>query len=93
MKRNLLSILFLVGIAPAMLGQQLKIDRIELMPNKPEPYIMRDWKQVAIGYDSLVYDVTKKGEYLPLTRITSDVTNFPGRKAICNTLLSDLPIP
>ena len=61
MKRNLLSILFLVGIAPAMLGQQLKIDRIELMPNKPEPYIMRDWKQVAIGYDSLVYDVTKKG--------------------------------
>lgn len=81
MKRNLLSILFLVGIAPAMLGQQLKIDRIELMPNKPEPYIMRDWKQVAIGYDSLVYDVTKKGEYLPLTRITSDVTNFPGRKS------------
>ena len=51
------------------------------MPNKPEPYIMRDWKQVAIGYDSLVYDVTKKGEYLPLTRITSDVTNFPGRKS------------
>lgn len=36
MKRNLLSILFLVGIAPAMLGQQLKIDRIELMPNKPD---------------------------------------------------------
>ena len=81
MKRNLLSIFLLAGIASAMFGQQLKIDRIELMPNKPEPYVMRDWKQVALGYDSLVYDVTKKGEYLPITRITSDVTNFPGRKS------------
>src|SRR5258706_8266094 len=45
---------------------QIIIQRIELMPNEPSPYSMRDWKQVAIGYDSFVYDIDKLGQYLPL---------------------------
>ena len=32
-------------------GKSITFDRIELMPNMPAPYEMRDWKQVAIGYD------------------------------------------
>ena len=37
-------------------SESITIDRIELMPNMPAPYEMRDWKQVAIGYDELVFD-------------------------------------
>ncbi len=36
------------------------------MPNMPSPYKMRDWKKVAIDFDSLVFDFEKKGDHLPL---------------------------
>lgn len=81
MKQFIWILLFSAGLCPAISAQQLNIDRIEQMPNKPEPYVMRDWKQVALGYDSLVYDINKKGQYLPLTRITTQTENFPGRKS------------
>lgn len=80
MKRYVI-LLFNIFICSTLFSQQIDIDRIELMPNKPEPYVMRDWKEVALGYDSLVYDINRKGMYLPLTRITSNVSNFPGRKS------------
>ena len=58
---------------------QVNIQRIESMPNEPSPYFMRDWKAVAQGYDSLVYDITKSGQYLPLVFIRSNGTNYPDR--------------
>ncbi|HHV56072.1 MAG TPA: hypothetical protein GXX55_11615 [Firmicutes bacterium] len=49
------------------------VARIELMPDLPSPYIMRDWRQVAREYDSLVFgsaapggNPRPAGEYLPL---------------------------
>ena len=42
------------------------IPRIDLMPDFPQPYLMRDWKRVAQGYDSLVFDQDLTGQYLPL---------------------------
>jgi len=39
------------------------------MPNKPSPYLMRNWKQVAIGYDSLVFNSKLTGTYLPLVSV------------------------
>ena len=56
---------------------QIAIPRVELMPNQPTPYNVRDWKQVALRYDSFVYDVTKTGQYLPITQITPAGVNYP----------------
>jgi len=50
-------------------SQQVSIPRINLMPDKPSPYQMRDWKQVAIDYDNLVFNTLKSGTNLPLTNI------------------------
>ena len=60
---------------------QIDIERIEKMPNKPHPYVMRDWKEVALGYYSFVFDLDKKGEFLPLTRICKETLNFPERES------------
>jgi hypothetical protein len=59
-------VLFHLGAMLQAQPGQLTIQRVELMPNEPSPYFMRDWKSVAQGYDSLAYDITKSGDYLPL---------------------------
>ncbi len=58
---------------------QIAIGRVELMPNEPSPYYMRDWKAVATAYDSFVYDEQKTGDYLPLVFITPSGFNYPQR--------------
>ncbi len=58
-------------------AEQININRIELMPNMPQPYEMRDWKEVARGYDSLVFDQTLTGTHLPLSWTISNTTNYP----------------
>ena len=50
----------------SMAHEQVCIDRIEKMPNLPQPLVMRDWKQVARDYDALVFDHNAKGRFLPL---------------------------
>jgi hypothetical protein len=42
------------------------ISRVAQMPNLPQPYSMRDWKQVTRDYLNLVFDCDQRGEYLPL---------------------------
>ncbi|MFA5045785.1 MAG: hypothetical protein WC542_07635, partial [Paludibacter sp.] len=82
MKRNLFSTLF-IGIALLAFARQISIPRIDLMPNLPAPYVMRDWKQVAVDYDNLVFDTSKTGTYLPITNIsTSNGINYPTLKTI-----------
>lgn len=58
-------------------GQQVAVTRIEQMPNRPTPYLMRNWKHVALGYDSLVFDLNRNGPYLPLVRINTNTINYP----------------
>ncbi len=48
---------------------QLSISRINQMPDLPAPLFIRNWNTVAHDYDSYVFDLTKKGEYLPLSRL------------------------
>ncbi len=55
------------------LGQ---IDRVDLMPNLPEPFHMRDWKQVAQDYDTFVFNFSKTGDYLPLISWDYSYFNF-----------------
>ncbi len=63
----LLLCLFTIQIFPQQ--GQLSISRIDLMPDLPQPLQIRDWKTVALNYDSLVFDLNKTGQYLPLSRL------------------------
>jgi hypothetical protein len=60
-------------------AQQLNIPLIEQLPNLPQPYLMRDWKKVTLGYDSLVFDFqTIDGQgYLPLIWQDPSGSNYP----------------
>ncbi len=58
-------------------AQQININRVELMTNLPSPYEMRDWEKVTTGYDSLVFDLTRTGQYLPLSWINTNTINYP----------------
>lgn len=58
-------------------AQQIAVNRIEMMPNLPAPYQMRNWKQVALGYDSLVFNFNLSGQYLPLIWWRTNTVNYP----------------
>jgi hypothetical protein len=45
---------------------QRTIPRVERMPNLPQPFAMRDWRQVTRDYIDLVFDFEQRGEHLPL---------------------------
>ncbi len=67
--------------ARADTASQIRIPRVEQMPNLPQPFAMRDWKQVARDYDNLVFDRRAKGRFLPLiwddlTHTTCDLDGF-----------------
>ena len=68
-------LLFVPSTLPGQ--EQISIPRIEAMPNHPSPYLMRNWKQVALGYDSLVFDLNAVGQYLPLIRRNTATVNYP----------------
>ncbi len=72
-------ILLAVVMVHDCLAQQISIPRIDLMPNLPSPYFMRDWKQVARGYDSLVFDLNRTGTYLPLIWLNTSTVNYPSQ--------------
>jgi len=67
-------VLILAGQAS---GQQVNIPRISVMPDFPQPYDMRNWKKVARGYDSLVFDQNLTGEHLPLVFFRDNSVNYP----------------
>lgn len=73
----------LVGLWTCMEAQvtQIDIERIEMMPNQPSPFNIRDWGQVAMQYDSFVYDINKTGDYLPLITLQSSGINYPENPA------------
>src|SRR3972149_5276046 len=71
-------ILFVSVFLKELNAQQINIDRIEKMPNIPTPYEMRDWEKVTVGYDSLVFDINRTGQYLPLIWVNNNTVNYPG---------------
>jgi hypothetical protein len=50
-------------------GSQLSLNAIEQLPNAPATYEMRDWHKTATDFDSLAFDTTATGQYLPLVKI------------------------
>lgn len=79
--KYLISILVLVYCVGNLSAQQINIDRIDQIPNIPQPYLMRDWKQVAQNYDSFVFNVDLDGEYLPIVGINPVAINYPEHKS------------
>jgi len=71
------NICILIFIIELGFSQQIDIPRVEQMPNIPQPYEMRDWKAVALGYDSLVFDFSLSGQYLPLIWLNAQTVNYP----------------
>src|ERR1051326_4941225 len=62
-------------------AQQTSVPRIDLMPNRPSPYLMRNWKEVARGYDSLVFNFNLTGAYLPLVWLNTSPVNYPSHNS------------
>ncbi len=70
MIRYLLALQFCIFTILSFAQQgQLSISRIDQMPDLPNPLMIRDWKTVAHDYDSYVFNQTKTGQYLPLSRL------------------------
>ncbi len=68
---------FMVLLPLIMSAQQVSIQRIGQMPDLPQPYLMRDWKQVAQQYDSLVFDLQWQGQFLPVVFFRPESVNYP----------------
>jgi hypothetical protein len=69
-------LLFCFGSSLAQ-PNQVSIDRIEQMPNVPSPYLMRNWKEVAVQYDAFVFNTELTGEYLPMLTLKPSGRNYP----------------
>ncbi len=80
-KKILPSLCLLAAFSLAAQSNQIAVPRVELMSNQPAQFNIRDWKQVAIKYDSFVYDVSKTGQYLPLVNIKPNGFNYPQNKS------------
>ncbi|MCC6399011.1 MAG: laminin G, partial [Bacteroidetes bacterium] len=69
----------LVMLTVAAYAQHISIPRIDQMPDMPSPYHMRDWKRVALAYDSLAFDLTRSEQYFPLVFLITNTANYPGQ--------------
>lgn len=52
------------------------INRVTLMPNSPAVFSLRNWKQVAIDFNSLMTDFGRTGDYLPVPIVHGGSHNF-----------------
>jgi len=64
--------------APPVIPGQRRIEAVDLMPNLPRPFRMRDWRAVAQGYDRLVFDLNAQGRHLPLIWLDDSHINIEG---------------
>jgi hypothetical protein len=55
---------------------QVVINRVEAMPNLPEPYRMMDWKEKALAFDRYVFDWNNKSETGPLIWLDDNRRNI-----------------
>jgi len=67
--------------AVAQVGQ-IEISRVQQMPNLPAPYDMRDWKQVAFQYDSIIFSLNATGQFLPVMHLRASGVNYPSLQPI-----------
>ncbi len=90
--RSVISIILLGAVFSLIMitnnySQQISISKIDQMPNLPSPYLMRDWKQVTEGYDSLAFDLNLSGTYLPLVWEDNNAINYSGKRFGLHTVV------
>ena len=56
---------------------QIAIPQVERMPNIPQPFKMRDWRQTAIDLDAYAFDLNAKGPHMPLRLDRQDPRQLP----------------
>ncbi|MBN2601667.1 MAG: laminin G, partial [Candidatus Marinimicrobia bacterium] len=91
--RRLCTAFLIVLIVTVIYGEQININRVEQMPNLPQPYLMRDWRQVTLDYDSLVFDLERSGQYLPLIWINTNTINYPNHNSFGLHTVVGTPYP
>jgi hypothetical protein len=79
MKRSLpyLLLLLLFSTLAGAQVKQIAIRRVDEMADIPQPLRIIDWKEMALKYDSTVYNFKSQGPYWPLVWIDSTGKNFP----------------
>jgi len=66
------------------------IPRVDKMPNRPKPYVFKDWKKTAQGFDQYAFDFSQKGDFLPLIWWDKTGRNFPETTFGIYTALGDV---
>lgn len=74
-------LLIVLSVSALAQSNQITINRINQMPDLPQPYDMRDWKDVAVKYDQLVFFGTT-GQYFPLRGLRATGVNYPALSPI-----------
>lgn len=69
---------------------QLQLSRVDSMPNLPKPFKIMDFKSLAKGFDSLVFDETQTGAYWPLIWKDNSRKNFDQETFGIYTAMGDL---
>ena len=57
--------------------EQVPVQRVERMPNDPEPYKIINWKQKAIDFDTYVYDFNPDIPAGPMIWLDNSQRNVP----------------
>ncbi|MCL4484307.1 MAG: hypothetical protein M1445_17150 [Bacteroidetes bacterium] len=70
--------------------EQIKVPRVELMPNMPVPYKILDWKQKALNYDKFVFDFNRKDGVGPLIWLDNQQRNIPQTTFGLYTAINDV---
>lgn len=74
----------------AVPASQHAIPRVDKMPNRPKPYVFKDWKKTAQGFDQYAFDFSQKGDFLPLIWWDKTGRNFPEPTFGIYTALGDV---
>jgi len=75
-RQRALPVIFLAALASGISASSASaaevlpgaITRVGQMPNVPQPFALRDWRQVTRDYLDFVFDFKKHGPHLPLVR-------------------------
>ncbi|MBK7788221.1 MAG: T9SS type A sorting domain-containing protein [Saprospiraceae bacterium] len=80
--RTITLLFFLILLQTPGLSQvgQIAIGRLSTVAGAPSPYVMRDWKTVATKYDSLVYNNSLSGQYMPFIYLQTGGINYPNQE-------------
>ena len=73
--KSLLLLLLITGIAQAQVNQ-IAIARVNEMADLPAPLKIIDWKEMALKFDSTVYNFNSDGKYWPLIWMDTTGKNF-----------------